>query len=115
LLEVGFVGWPGEPDHPLVDELAAHTRRAGRVLVITFGSAGVRVVDARGSRSDDRWFDVDPVPVVGTTVGCGDAFISAFLEAWYRTPDVDEAVDAGRSLGAAATGWDRPLPDSAYC
>lgn len=115
LLEVGFVGWPGEPDDPLVDELATRTRTAGRVLVITFGSAGVRVVDARGSRADDRWFDVDPVPVVGTTVGCGDAFISAFLEAWYRTPDVDEAVDAGRSLGAAATGWDRPLPDSAYC
>ncbi len=114
LLEIGFVGWPGNPDEAAVDDLIARTVEVGTILVVTFGSAGVRIVDARSSDVRDTWFDVDAVPVAGTTVGCGDAFIAAFLAAWYDTGDLHRAVDAGRALGAAATGWQRPLPDDAY-
>jgi sugar/nucleoside kinase (ribokinase family) len=114
LLEIGFVGWPGSPDDAAVADLAARAVAAGTILVITFGSAGVRVVDARAAEVSDAWFAVDAIRVAGTTVGCGDAFIAAFLAAWYRSGDIGEAVDAGRALGAAATGWHRPLPDDAY-
>jgi len=113
-LEIGFIGWPGDHDDALIGELIARTLTARTVLVITFGSSGVRVVDARGPEPADRWFDVTAVPVVGTTVGCGDAFIAAFLAAWYRTGELDRAGTAGRELGATATAWERPLPDSAY-
>ena len=113
-LEIGFIGWPGDPGDPVIDDLVTRTRAAHTVLVITFGSSGVRAIDARGPTLVDRWFDVDAVAVEGTTVGCGDAFIAAFLATWYRTGELDDAVAAGRELGAAATAWERPLPDDAY-
>ncbi len=113
-LEVSFIGWPGDPDDALIADLAARAAAARTVLVITFGSSGVRVIDARGDERRDLWFEVSAVPVVGTTVGCGDAFIAAFLASWYRNGDLSEAVDAGRKLGAGATAWNRALPDAAY-
>ena len=57
---------------------------------------------------------VQRVPVEGTTVGCGDTFIAAFLAEWWASADVDAAVEAGKAAGAAATKWMRPLPDEAY-
>ena len=57
---------------------------------------------------------VRPVTVLGTTVGCGDAFVAAFLAAWRSSPDVLAAVEAGKAAGATATAWRRPLPDEAY-
>ena len=54
------------------------------------------------------------MPVVGTTLGCGDAFIAGFLEAWRSSRDVLAAVERGKVLGAEATAWRRPLPDEAY-
>lgn len=113
-LEVGFVGWPGSPDDTVVSELARCTAELGNVLVITFGADGIRVVDARDDIVSDRWFEVTAVPVRGTTVGCGDAFIAAFLDRWYRSGDVTTSVAAGSELGAAATAWEGPLPDVAY-
>lgn len=113
-LEVGFVGWPGDPADLAVADLVDRAVGVGAVLVITFGSVGVRVIDARTTAVRDTWFEVDAVPVRGTTVGCGDAFIAAFLAAWYDSGDLDDAVHAGRMLGAAATGWTCPLPDDAY-
>ena len=50
----------------------------------------------------------------GTTLGCGDAFIAGFLEAWRGARDVAAAVERGKRLGAEATAWRRPLPDEAY-
>ena len=113
-LELGIVGWPGDPDDAEVTELAARAADLGRTLVVTFGSQGILAVDARGSDRVDRWFDVDARQVTGTTIGCGDAFAAAALSTWFETSDLAAAVDAGRRLGADATEWVRPLPDSAY-
>jgi sugar/nucleoside kinase (ribokinase family) len=113
-LEFGIVGWPGNPDDAKVTELAARAADLGRTLVVTFGSQGILAVDARGTDRVDRWFDVDARQVTGTTIGCGDAFAAAALSTWFETSDLAAAVDAGRRLGADATEWVRPLPDSAY-
>ncbi|MGB0730329.1 MAG: PfkB family carbohydrate kinase [Ilumatobacteraceae bacterium] len=113
-LELGIVGWPGNPDDPEVSELAARAADLGRVLVVTFGSKGVLTVDARGTDRIDTWLDVDARQVIGTTIGCGDAFAAAALSTWFRTGNLAAAVTAGRHLGAVATEWDRPLPDAAY-
>ena len=45
----------------------------GKRLVVTFGSRGILRIDGRAGL--ERRIVVDPVPVAGTTVGCGDAFI----------------------------------------
>lgn len=113
-LDVGFVGWPGDASDPVVEQLGGLVRRFGNVLVVTFGSAGVRVFDGRSDSVDRQWFDVEARPVVGTTIGCGDSFIAAFLADWHEHGDVAQAVAAGKLLGALATGWDRALPPSAY-
>ena len=84
----------------------------GKLVVVTLGSDGVQVFDGR-NRSE-QFVPVQAVEVRGTTVGCGDAFVAAFLAAWWRGADVLTAVEAGKSAGAAATEWPRPLPDQAY-
>lgn len=114
LLDIGFIGWPGEPDDAQIEQLVEATRTIGNVLVLTFGSAGVRLIDGRSPEVSDRWFDVTAVAVEGTTVGCGDSFIAAFLAAWYRNDDLAAAIRAGCELGAVATSWHRALPDEAY-
>ena len=68
----------------------------------------------RSDGSPDRRIPVTPVEVVGTTVGCGDAFIAAFLAASWSGADVAAAVEAGKAAGAEATAWRRPIPDEAY-
>ena len=113
-LELGIVGWPGNPDDKEIMDLAARAADLGRTLIVTFGSKGVLTVDARGADRIDRWFDVEARPVTGTTIGCGDAFAAAALSSWFRSGDLSAAVDAGRRLGADATEWVRPLPDNAY-
>ena len=94
-LELGIVGWPGDPDDVKVTELAARAADLGRTLVVTFGSQGILAVDARGSDRVDRWFDVDARQVTGSTIGCGDAFAAAALSTWFETGDLAAAVDAG--------------------
>lgn len=113
-LELGIVGWPGDPDDAAVSDLAVRAADLGRTLIVTFGSRGILAVDARGTHRVDRWFEVDARPVTGTTVGCGDAFAAAALSTWFREGDLTAAVAAGRHLGAEATEWVRPLPDAAY-
>lgn len=117
-LDIGFVGWPGEPTDDQVGELVAATIDGGKMLVVTFGASGIRVIDARRpGQLVDRWFDVDARQVTGTTVGCGDAFIAAFLGSWHdgeHRHDLDRAIDAGRRLGAEATTWRLALPDDAF-
>jgi sugar/nucleoside kinase (ribokinase family) len=118
-VDLAFVGWPGAVDDPVVRGIVGAVRDSDKRAVITFGSQGVLVVDATG----ERWVPVDAVEVVGTTVGCGDAFIAAFLAALWATGSsdahawanrLDAALDAARAAGAAATSWLRPLPESAY-
>jgi sugar/nucleoside kinase (ribokinase family) len=112
-VDLGFVGWPGALDDPVVTGLRGVAHDLGRLVVVTLGSRGVLVFDGR-PRGEDRSVPVVPVEVLGTTVGCGDAFVAAFLAAWRRSPDVLAAVEAGKAAGAAATAWRRPLPDDAY-
>lgn len=112
LLDLAFVGWPGAIDDDSIAVMAARCDETRTVGIFTFGAAGILVADGR--TGDRRVFDVDAREVAGTTVGCGDAFIAAFLAEWYRTGELDASIDAGRALGAAATEWMRPLPDDAY-
>jgi sugar/nucleoside kinase (ribokinase family) len=113
-VDVGFVGWPGGPADAEVDGIRAVAHSLGKLVVVTFGSQGVAVHDGRPGGEGDRYIPVDAVPVRGTTLGCGDAFIAGFLESWRSTRDVAGAVERGKALGAEATAWRRPLPDEAY-
>ena len=112
-VQVGFVGWPGVPGDAGVQALRDVAHRLGRLVVVTFGEQGVWVFDGRAA-GEDAFLPVVAVPVTGTTVGCGDAFVAGFLRAWRDQPDVRRAVEAGAARGAEATAWRRPLPDEAY-
>lgn len=114
-VDLGFIGWPGAEDDPTVDDFRRVTNELGRLLVVTMGARAVHVFDGRGSATaPERRYPVQAVPVAGTTLGCGDAFISWFLDAWWRTGDLDAAVAQGMMGGARTTAWPRPLPDDAY-
>jgi sugar/nucleoside kinase (ribokinase family) len=113
VVDLAFVGWPGSPTDATVDEIATLATELRRMVVMTFGAQGVRVVGGRTGGSD-RWYDVQAIPVEGTTVGCGDAFIAAFLAEWWSTHDAAAAVAAGAARGALTTAWNRPIPDDAY-
>ena len=110
-LAIGFVGWPGEPDDPVVHGLRHIAEQLDRLLVVTLGSRGVIVVEGRAG---GHLHPVAAVPVAGTTVGCGDAFIAAFLAAHLTGAPLGTALDRARAAGALATTWMRPLPDDAY-
>lgn len=109
-LALGFVGWPSDPDDSVVHGLRRVAEDLGRTLVITLGSRGILLVVG----ATTRFVPVNSVEVAGTTVGCGDSFIAAFLAALHLGGTIDDALDDGRAAGAAATTWLRPLPDDAY-
>ena len=111
-VDVAIVGWPGTPDDDDVASLRHTVADAGKRLVVTFGSNGVLIVD--GAAGSERLLTVQPVPVAGTTVGCGDAFIAYLLAEWWATGDLLTAAERGKVGGALPTGWVRPLPDDAY-
>ena len=112
-VDVGFVGWPGTLADPEIAGFREVANQLGRLVVVTLGSQGVAVFDGRPG-GEDRFVPVTAIPVEGTTVGCGDAFIAAFLAEWRRSGDALAAVEAGKIAGAEATRWRRPLPDDAY-
>ena len=111
-VDLAIVGWPGSPDDPGVADMRRTVDRLGKRLVVTFGSKGVLVVDAVSGT--ERLLAVRPVPVAGTTVGCGDAFIAYLLAEWWAAGDLLAAAERGKVGGALPTGWTRPLPDDAY-
>ena len=113
-LNTAFIGWPGALDDPTIAGVRDVVRRAHKLAVITLGSRGVQVIDWRGAAPVEQVIPIKAVDVIGTTVGCGDAFIAAFLDSWWREHDRAAAVAAGASSGAAATARLRPLPDDAY-
>ena len=117
-LQTAFIGWQGPIENPTIDGVREVVRRTRTLAVITMGSRGVQVIDCRGDAPIEQFIPVKAVAVAGTTVGCGDAFIAAFLNYWWRSDQsadaVASAVAAGAELGAAATQWLRPLPDEAY-
>ncbi len=112
-VDVGFVGWPGDPDDPLLEGIASVAFGLGRLVVITMGARPVHVYDGRdGPRR--LVVPVDAIEVVGTTVGCGDAFIAACLARWWVGADIADAVGQAAPYAARVTRWVRPLPDAAY-
>ena len=111
-LSLGFIGWPGEIDDPVLDGVREVANRLRRTVVVTLGSRGVLVID--GGAGDERFAAVQALAVEGTTVGCGDAFIAGFLAEHWANAGIDAALDSGRAAGAAATRTMRPLPDDAY-
>ncbi|MEN9643991.1 MAG: hypothetical protein RL238_660 [Actinomycetota bacterium] len=113
-LDLGFIGWPGSPDDEPIRGVRDIAFDLGRLVVVTLGADGVLLLDGRPGHRVERFVPVHAIAVEGTTVGCGDAFIAAFLAAWWRTADLDVAVEAGMAAGAAATKWVRPLPDAAF-
>jgi sugar/nucleoside kinase (ribokinase family) len=114
-VDLGFIGWPGAEDDPTVDGFRRVANELGRLLVVTMGARAVHVFDGRGqATTPERRYPVEAVPVQGTTLGCGDAFIAWFLDAWWRSRDIDRAVAQGMIGGARTTAWPRPLPDDAY-
>ena len=46
-VDVGFVGWPGAIDDPVVAGIRAVAHDLGRLVVVTLGSRGVQVFDGR--------------------------------------------------------------------
>jgi len=112
LLDLGIIGWPGALDDPVLAGVRAVAFEQRKLVVVTLGSRGVQVLDGRDG--SEQFVPVHALPVEGTTVGCGDAFVAAFLAAWWRGADVLASVEAGKAAGAAATKWVRPLPDTAY-
>jgi len=112
-VDLGFIGWPGGEDDPVVDGMRTVAHDLGRVLVVTMGARAVHVFDGRPGATDQR-VRVHAVEVAGTTLGCGDAFIAWYLDELWRSGDHAAAVARGMMGGAAATAWPRPLPDDAY-
>lgn len=112
-IDLGFIGWPGALDDPLLPRLRQIVFDRGKLLVVTLGSRGVLVWDGR-SQPQEWFYDVEAIPVQGSTVGCGDAFIAYFLASFWRGGSLNEAVAQGKLGGAMATGWKRPLPESVY-
>ncbi|MCB8977772.1 MAG: hypothetical protein H6657_10145 [Ardenticatenaceae bacterium] len=113
LVDLGFIGWQGALDDPLLPHLRQIVYDLGKLLVVTLGSRGVWVWDGR-SQPQEHFFPVEAILVQGSTVGCGDAFIAYFLAALWRDGDLATAVSQGKLGGAMATKWQRPLPNSAY-
>jgi sugar/nucleoside kinase (ribokinase family) len=112
-VDVGFVGWPGDEGDPTVGGLREVAFDLGRLVVVTMGARAIRVFDGRGSPRDLS-VPVGAVPVEGTTLGCGDAFIAHCLDELWRSGDISAAIERGKAGGALATRWSRPLPDEAY-
>ncbi len=87
------------PEDTTVRGIVDVARTLGRLVIVTFGSQGVLAADGRPG-GVDRFIPVDAVPVAGTTVGCGDAFVAAFLDAWGMTGgDLLAAVASGQGRG----------------
>ncbi|MCB8943327.1 MAG: hypothetical protein H6658_06205 [Ardenticatenaceae bacterium] len=114
-VDVGFVGWPGGVDDERLLAMGQVAQAQQKLLVVTLGSRGVRVFDGRSTAvMPDQFFPIQALPVLGTTVGCGDAFIAYFLAEFWPRMDVAAAVKQGAVGGAKALVWQRPLPDAAY-
>jgi sugar/nucleoside kinase (ribokinase family) len=110
-VDVGFIGWPGTLDDKRLVTIEQIIQEQQKLLVLTFGAQGMLVFAAD---SPAQFFPIQPLPVSGTTIGCGDAFIAYFLAEFWQSRDVAKAVKQGAVGGAKALAWQRPLPEAAY-
>jgi sugar/nucleoside kinase (ribokinase family) len=113
-LDVAFIGWKDDPAHPTLTAVQQITAQRRALAVITLGERGVLVLDGRTGAAERRFFAVDAVPVRHNTNGCGDAFIACFLHEYWRSRNLEAAVEHGKIGGALATGWPHALPETAY-
>jgi sugar/nucleoside kinase (ribokinase family) len=113
-IDIAFIGWPGDVTDSTIDAIRDVVTRRHRIAVVTLGARGALLINGRASPTTTTMAPIDAVEVMGTTLGCGDAYIAAFLVAWWRTGDLLSAHTSGARAGAAATQWMRPLPDHAY-
>ena len=100
-VDIGFVGWPGDEDDPTVQGIRDVAHATAKLVIVTLGVARrprLRRADRRVARTERR-IPVTPVEVAGTTVGCGDAFIAAFLGGFWRARDVDGRGRGGQGRG----------------
>lgn len=111
-VDIGFIGWPHDAGHPTVAGIRRVAFDTGSLIVLTLGARGIIVFD--GKSGSAMTVPVVAVPVEGTTVGCGDAFIAAFLAARWQGEKLEQAIELAKKAGAEATRWRRPLPDEAY-
>lgn len=113
-VDVAFVGMRCQPEDPRVAEVQRAIADAGMLGIMTFGAQGIFVVDGRADKDSVKFHPVDPVPVRGSTNGCGDAFIAYFLASYWRDGNLDRAIEQGMVGGARATEWELALPDGVY-
>jgi sugar/nucleoside kinase (ribokinase family) len=110
-VNIAFVGWPGEPDSPELAALGDCARARNVLAIFTLGERGVLCIEPGRA---PQHIPVAPVAVTGSTNGCGDAFISYFLAAYWHDRDLPRAIAQGAQGGALATAWRYALPDGAY-
>lgn len=111
-IDLAFIGWQGAREDESLAEVRRAVLDAQKVAVVTLGAQGVLVVD--GESQTESFYPTVAVPVAGSTIGCGDAFIAAFLLSHQAGASLSDSVEAGQAAGAAATAWGLPLPDEAY-
>ena len=113
--DLAFVGLRCKPDDPRIQQVQEILLAQQTLGIMTFGARDLLLVDGRADAgSQVRRFPVQPVPVRGSTNGCGDAFIAYFLADYWRHHDVERAIAQGMIGGALATEWVFALPEEAY-
>ncbi len=80
-----------------------------RCVVVTLGEGGAFAASRDGGQVYEPGFAVTPVD----TIGAGDAFSAAFIDAWLSSRPLAEACRRGNALGALVAGQrgaTEPLP-----
>lgn len=94
----------GERDSGRALELLAG-RMPGGTVIVTLGAGGA-IAAAGSARYAHRGFVVDAVD----TVGCGDAFVGAYLSGVFAGLDVPRALARGNAAGALAAMREGAIP-----
>jgi fructoselysine 6-kinase len=110
-IDLAFIGWPGEIDAPQLAEIGEIAAGQKKIIVVTLGSRGVKIFNRSATPA---FLPIEPVPVQGTTLGCGDTYIAHFLHAYWNTGRLRDGHLAGRAAGREATHWQYALPEEAY-
>jgi fructoselysine 6-kinase len=112
-IDLAFIGWPGDANDETVRAIRTVAFKMAKIVVITMGERPTRVFDGRGTAAE-HVVPVEALPVSGTTVGCGDAFIAAFLASCWSGGSLLHATAKGHAGGGSATLTEHALPDEAY-